>query len=62
MVRGSRTNTGSTKKVLNAGQVVNFGGASDSKPTGKERREARRDDRKKKERASQQRYSNPRFM
>ncbi len=56
---GSRTNTGSTKKVLNAGNIVNF---SEPKKTGKERREERREKRKKNERASQQRYSNPRFL
>lgn len=59
MVTGSRTNTGSNKKVLSAGQIVNF---SEPKKTGKERREERRAQRKKNERASQQRYSNPRFM
>lgn len=60
MVRGGfSSNTGSTKKVLNAGNIVNF---SEPKKTGKERREERRTQRKKNERASQQRYSNPRFM
>lgn len=58
-VTGSRTNTGSNKKVLSAGQVINF---SEPKKTGKERREERRAERKKNERASQQRYGNPRYL
>lgn len=59
LVRGSRSNTGSTKKILNAGQVVKF---SEPKQTGKERREERRENRRKADRASQQRYSNPRYL
>lgn len=60
LVRGSRSNTGSTKKVLNAGQVVNFGGGPET--TRKERREERRDNRMRSKRASDQRYSNPRYL
>lgn len=60
LVRGSRSNTGSTKKVLNAGQTISFGSAP--KQTGKERREERRENRRKADRASQQRYSNPRYL
>lgn len=60
LIRGSRSNTGSTKKILNAGQVVNFGGAP--KQTRKERIEERRENRRKADRASQQRYSNPRYL